>query len=96
MKFEEIINNIKLIKEQRVYFINNFKNNYKYVYDSLIAAVDNNNLNTIRVHKFLTENNKLGKVKTSRFLEEIGLNENTKIYELSSSLIEKIANYSEE
>lgn len=96
MKFEEIINNIKLIKEQRVYFINNFKNNYKYVYDSLIAAVDNNNLNTIRVHKFLTENSKLGKVKTSRFLEEIGLNENTKIYELSSSLIEKIANYSEE
>tara|TARA_B100001250_G_scaffold185858_1_gene159827 strand:+ start:2771 stop:3061 length:291 start_codon:yes stop_codon:yes gene_type:complete len=96
MKFEEIINNIKLIKEQRAYFMNNFKNNYKYVYDSLIAAVDNNNLNTIRVHKFLTENNKLGKVKTSRFLEEIGLNENTKIYELSSSLIEKIANYSEE
>ena len=95
MKFEDVKNNIKVIKEQRMDFINNFDNNYDNVQKSLVLARNNNYLNTIRIHKYLTENKKLGKVKTSRFLQEIGLDENSKILDLSNSLIEKIANYSD-
>tara|TARA_B100001250_G_C19578204_1_gene690752 strand:- start:488 stop:781 length:294 start_codon:yes stop_codon:yes gene_type:complete len=95
MKFEDIVNNIEQIKIQRKDFINNFENKYEYAHESLIQAVDNNYLNTIRVHKYLTENKKIGKVKTARFLEDIGLNEKTKIYELNNTLIEQIANYSD-
>ncbi len=95
MKFEDVKRNIKVIKDQRMDFINNFDNKYENVHKSLIQAKDNNYLNTIRIHKYLTENKKLGKVKTSRFLQEIGLDENTKIFDLNISLIEKIANYSD-
>ena len=95
MKFEDVKRNIKVIKDQRMDFINNFDNKYENVHKSLIQAKDNNYLNTIRIHKYLTENKKLGKVKTSRFLQEIGLDENTKISDLNISLIEKIANYSD-
>ncbi|MFL2647677.1 MAG: hypothetical protein EVA29_03180 [Candidatus Actinomarinales bacterium] len=95
MKFEDVKKNIKLIKEQRMEFINNFDNKYENVQKSLIQAKNNNYLNTIRIHKYLTDNKKIGKVKTARFLQEIGLDENTKILDLNSSLIEKIANYSD-
>ena len=95
MKFEDVKKNIKLIKEQRLEFINNFDNKYENVQKSLIQAKNNNYLNTIRIHKYLTDNKKIGKVKTARFLQEIGLDENTKILDLNSSLIEKIANYSD-
>ena len=95
MKFEDIVNNIKAIKDQRREFIINFDNKYENVKSSLIQAVDNNYLNTIRVHKYLTENKKIQKVKTARFLEEIGLDENSKIYDLNNSIIDKIANYSD-
>ena len=95
MKFEDVKKNIKVIKEQRMDFINNFDNKYDNVQKSLIKAKDNNYLNTIRIHKYLTENKKIGKVKTARFLQEIGLNESTKIFDLNYSLIEKIANYSD-
>ena len=95
MKFDDVKKNIKLIKEQRMDFIINFDNKYENVHKSLMQARDNSYLNTIRIHKYLTENKKLGKVKTSRFLQEIGLDENSKILDLSNSLIEKIANYSD-
>ena len=95
MKFDDVKKNIKLIKEQRMVFINKFDNKYENVQKSLMQARDNSYLNTIRIHKYLTENKKLGKVKTSRFLQEIGLDENSKILDLNNSLIEKIANYSD-
>jgi len=95
MKFEDVKENIKVIKELRMDFINNFDKKYDNVQKSLMHAKDNNYLNTIRIHKYLTENKKIGKVKTSRFLQEIGLDENTKIFDLSNSLIEKIAKYSD-
>ncbi|MFL2648228.1 MAG: hypothetical protein EVA29_02125, partial [Candidatus Actinomarinales bacterium] len=65
MKFEDFKKNIKLIKEQRMEFINNFDNKYENVQKSLIQAKNNNYLNTIRIHKYLTDNKKIGKVKTA-------------------------------
>ena len=96
MKYNDILSDIKSIKLKREDFLNKFDNQYDYVYDSLIEATQNNVLNSIRVHKYLTNNNKLGKVNTARFLDNINLNENTKIIELKEVDIIKIAKYSSE
>ena len=96
MKYKDILSDINSIKSQRFDFINKFEKHYDFVYDSLIEATENNILNSIRVHKFLTNNNKLGKVNTARFLNNIELNENTKISQLKEEEIIKIAKYSSE
>jgi len=96
MKYNDILSDIKSIKLKREDFLNKFDNQYDSVYDSLIEATKNNVLNSIRVHKYLTNNNKLGKVNTARFLDNINLNENTKIIELKEVDIIKIAKYSSE
>tara|TARA_B100001250_G_scaffold321676_1_gene284808 strand:- start:1647 stop:1937 length:291 start_codon:yes stop_codon:yes gene_type:complete len=93
MKYKDIIEEIVLIKQQRSDFIDKFDKDYEYVKDSLINAVNNNYINSIRVHKFLTHNKKIGKVKTAKFLQTIDLNENTKILELNHKNIFKIAEF---
>ena len=87
----EILN----IKKERNDFINSFNLEYENFDNVLKDAVNNSNINSIRVHKLLTENGHIGKVKTMRFLNDIGLDENTKIYELESSSIDKIKNFIE-
>ena len=82
----EILN----IKKERNDFINSFNLEYENFDNLLRDAVSNSKINSIRVHKLLTENGHIGKVKTMRFLNDIGLDENTKIYELDHSSIDKI------
>ena len=94
MKYKDILSNIIKIKKQREDFINNFQTDKDIVYESLMKAVDNDHLNSIRVHKYLTSNKLLGKVVTARYLESINLNENTKIYELTTDEISNISSYS--
>ena len=72
------------------------QHNYESVIESLTQAVNNNKLNSIRLHKYLTDNKKLGKVNTARYLDSIGLNETIKISELNDDLIIKIATYCSE
>ena len=94
MKYKDILSSIMKIKKQREDFINNFQTDKDIVYESLMKAVDNDHLNSIRVHKYLTSNKLLGKVVTARYLESINLNENTKIYELTTDEISNISSYS--
>ena len=94
MKYKDILSSIIKIKKQREDFINNFQTDKDIVYESLMKAVDNDHLNSIRVHKYLTSNKLLGKVITARYLESINLNENTKIYELTTDEISNISSYS--
>ena len=94
MKYNEILLNIKLIKEERDTFIGEFNNEYDFVYNSLLNAARNKNLNSIRVHKYLTTNKILKKVVTARYLESINLNENTKIIELTKDEVINISGYS--
>ena len=94
MKYKDILSSIIKIKKQREDFINNFQTDKDIVYESLMKAIDNDNLNSIRVHKYLTSNKLLGKVVTARYLESINLNENTKIYELTTDEISNISSYS--
>jgi len=75
MKYKDILKEIELKKTQRSDFINNFDIDYEYVYDSLIKSVKNNSINSIRVHKYLTNNKKLGnvwKLKLLFFKKKIG------------------------
>lgn len=83
------------IKKERNDFINSFNLEYENFDNLLRDAVSNPKINSIRVHKLLTDNGHIGKVKTMRFLNEIGLDENTKIYELDNSSINKIKNFIE-
>jgi len=93
MNYKDIVKDISLIKSRRSDFISKFDFDYDFIYYSIIKSVNNNHINSIRVHKYLTDNQKLGKVKTARFLETIDLNENTKISQLNENNIIQIANY---
>ncbi len=93
MKYKDILKEIEVIKKKRRDFISKFDIDNEYVYDSLIKAVNNNSINSIRAHKYLTYNKKLGKVTTAKFLQTIELSENTKISELNESKIIKIAEF---
>jgi hypothetical protein len=83
------------IKQERNDFINSFNLEHENFHNLLSDAVSNSKINSIRVHKLLTENGHIGKVKTMRFLNDIGLDENTKIYELENSSIDKIKDFVE-
>lgn len=83
------------IKKERNNFINSFNLEYENFDNLLSEAVSNSRINSIRVHKLLTENGHIGKVKTMRFLNDIGLDENTKIYELENASIEEIKHFVE-
>ncbi len=96
MNYKEILINVNNIKNLRNNFLENFDIKYESVFESLTQAVNNNKLNSIRLHKYLTNNKKLGKVNTARYLKSIGLNETFKISELNDDLIIKIAKYCSE
>ena len=83
------INNIKLLRDN---FINNF-NLQLNIEEELLRATNDNNLNSIRIHKYLTNAGLVGKVKTARFLDSINLSEKTKIKDLNKNHIQEITMY---
>ena len=87
-----LISDIESIKSLRNEFLNDFviKSDLTTI---LTEASDNNFLNSIRIHKYLTSTALIGKVKTARFLESIELTEKTTIKQLSETNIRKIASF---
>ena len=83
------INNIKLLRDN---FLNNF-NLQLNIEEELLRATNDNNLNSIRIHKYLTNAGLVGKVKTARFLDSINLSEKTKIKDLNKNHIKEITMY---
>ena len=83
------INNIKLLRDN---FLNNF-NLQLNIEEELLQATKDNNLNSIRIHKYLTNSGLIGKVKTARFLDSINLSEKTKIKDLNKNHIKEITMY---
>ena len=51
------------IKNKRKDFINSFEKNIENIDNELIRASNDNQLNSIRIHKYLTETGVLGKLK---------------------------------
>ena len=83
------INNIKLLRDN---FLNNF-NLQLNIEEELLQATNDNNINSIRIHKYLTNSGLIGKVKTARFLDSINLSEKTKIKNLNKNHIKEITMY---
>jgi hypothetical protein len=87
-----LITDIETIKTER----NNFLNDFDLKADLILIlkkASKNNNLNSIRVHKYLTSTGLVGKVITARFLASIQLSEKTTINQLSDKNINDIATF---
>ena len=61
----------------------------------LINAINDINLQSIRIHKLITHKGNIGKVLFARFLSTINLDEQTRIMELNISNIEDIVNFIE-
>jgi len=89
MNLHKEIQNIKL---KRDHFLNSFSPSEISTNDIVIASKDIN-LQSIRVHKFLTSTGEIGKVATAKFLDTINLTENTKLIELNNKQIEAIIEY---
>ena len=61
--------------------------------NDIVTASKDINLQSIRVHKFLTSTGEMGKVATAKFLDSIDLTENTKLIELNNKQITAIIEY---
>ena len=83
---------IQEIKFKRDQFLKSFSPGEVSTNDIENASKDIN-LQSIRVHKFLTSNGEMGKVATAKFLDTINLNENSKLIELDNRQIEAIIEY---
>ncbi len=93
MKYHELKLKVNQVKIRRQALLESFTTDTLNIKKILLDSVDNNEVNSIRVHKFLTSSNELGKVKTARFLESIDLDENTKISDLNNKHIDSIINF---
>ena len=89
------LTNILDIKNYRKSFIESFDTNDIEIQKILINATNDINLQSIRIHKFITHNGNIGKVSFARFLSTINLDEQTRIMELNISNIEDIVNFIE-
>ena len=89
------LSNILDIKKYRRSFIESFDTNDRELQNKLIHATNDINLQSIRIHKFITHNGNVGKVSFARFLSNINLDEQTRIMELNISNIEDIVNFIE-
>ena len=83
---------IQDIKLKREHFLKSFSASEISTNDIVNASKDIN-LQSIRVHKFLTSTGEIGKVATAKFLDSIDLTENTKLIELNNRQIEAIIEY---
>ena len=92
---ENHMSNILDIKNYRRSFIESFDTNDIELQNKLINAASDINLQSIRIHKFITDNCSIGKVAFARFLSTINLNEQTRIMELNIANIEDIVNFIE-
>jgi len=89
MNLYKEINNIK---NERDKFINSF-NPLNLTEEDVINTCENANLQSIRVHKYLTSTGDIGKVATAKFLSSINLNENSRFTDIDKKQIKLIIEY---
>ena len=83
---------IQNIKSERDIFINSF-NPLNLTEEDVINTSKNINLQSIRVHKYLTSTGDIGKVATAKFLSSINLNENSRFTDIDKKQIKSIIEY---
>ena len=89
------LTNILDIKNYRRLFVESFDTNDIELQNKLLNATKDINLQSIRIHKYITHNGSIGKVSFARFLSTINLDEQTRIVELNISNIEDIVTFIE-
>ena len=83
---------IQNIKSERDIFINSF-NPLNLTEEDVINTCKNINLQSIRVHKYLTSSGDIGKVATAKFLSSINLDENSRFTDIDKKQIKLIIEY---
>ena len=83
---------IQNIKSERDIFINSF-NPLNLTEEDVINTCENINLQSIRVHKYLTSTGDIGKVATAKFLSSINLDENSRFADIDKKQIKLIIEY---
>ncbi len=83
---------IQNIKSERDIFINSF-NPLSLTEEDVINTCENINLQSIRVHKYLTSTGDIGKVATAKFLSSINLDENSRFTDIDKKQIKSIIEY---
>ena len=83
---------IQNIKSERDTFINSF-NPLNLTEEDVINTCENINLQSIRVHKYLTSTGDIGKVATAKFLSSINLDENSRFTDIDKKQIKSIIEY---
>ena len=83
---------IQNIKNERDIFINSF-NPLNLTEEDVINTCENINLQSIRVHKYLTSTGDIGKVATAKFLSSINLDENSRFTDIDKKQIKSIIEY---
>tara|TARA_A100000164_G_scaffold150551_1_gene133582 strand:+ start:496 stop:774 length:279 start_codon:yes stop_codon:yes gene_type:complete len=83
---------IQNIKSERDIFINSF-NPLNLTEEDVINTCVNINLQSIRVHKYLTSTGDIGKVATAKFLSSINLDENSRFTDIDKKQIKLIIEY---
>ena len=83
---------IQNIKNERDIFINSF-NPLNLTEEDVINTCENINLQSIRVHKYLTSTGDIGKVATAKFLSSINLDENSRFTDIDKKQIKLIIEY---
>ena len=88
----KLYKDIQNIKSERDIFINSF-NPLNLTEEDVINTCENINLQSIRVHKYLTSTGDIGKVATAKFLSSINLNENSRFTDIDKKQIKLIIEY---
>ena len=83
---------IQNIKSERDIFIKSF-NPLNLTEKDVINTCENINLQSIRVHKYLTSTGDIGKVATAKFLSSINLDENSRFTDIDKKQIKLIIEY---
>ena len=90
MRLNNFQTKIDSIVFKRKIFIKEFSPDGVKLSHNLNRSVSDNEINSIRVHKYLTDTKYVGKVETARYLDKIGLDEKTTLKQLKAEEIQLI------
>ena len=93
MRLNNFNQDVVSIKLKRNNFLINFSMMNDDLFENLRSSRSDNELNSIRVHKYLTHTKVFGKVETARFLDTIGLDEKTTIGQITDKNISQILDF---
>ena len=90
MRLNNFNQEVESIQFKRNNFLTSFSIINDDLFENLNSSRNDNELNSIRLHKYLTYTKVVGKVETARYLDTIDLDEKTTIGQLTDENISQI------